>query len=122
MLNQSILVGRLTKDPEIRETADGKQVSTITLAVARNFKSQETGEYEADFLRCTLWEGMAQNTVQYCKKGSTIAVKARPASTARTGVTPAKMSNAVTIPQNATTLPTDKSIPPEMMTSVNPKA
>jgi single-strand DNA-binding protein len=77
MLNQSILVGRLTKDPEIRETADGKQVSTITIAVARNFKSQETGEYESDFLRCTLWEGMAQNTVQYCKKGSTIAVKAR---------------------------------------------
>lgn len=77
MLNQSILVGRLTKDPEIRNTSDGKQVSTISLAVQRNFKSQETGEYETDFFRCTLWEGMAESTVQYCKKGSTIAVKAR---------------------------------------------
>lgn len=77
MLNQVILVGRLTKDPEIKETSDGKKVSNITLAVTRNYKNQETQEYDTDFLSCTLWEGIAESTHQYCKKGSTVGVKAR---------------------------------------------
>ncbi len=77
MVNQVILVGRLVYDPELRTTDDGKKVTTITLALQRSFKSQETGTYETDFIRCTLWSGIAENTVQYCKKGSTIGVKAR---------------------------------------------
>ena len=77
MLNQVVLVGRLVKDPEIRTTSDGKRLSQITLAVSRNFKSTETGKYETDFIYCTLWEGIATATVNYCKKGSVIGVKGR---------------------------------------------
>ncbi len=77
MVNQVILVGRLVYDPELRSTDDGKKVTTITLALQRSFKSSETGTYETDFIRCTLWSGIAENTVQYCKKGSTVGVKAR---------------------------------------------
>lgn len=77
MLNQVILVGRLVKDPEINETQDGRKVSNITLAVQRNYRNQETQEYDTDFLTCTLWEGIAESTHTYCKKGSTVGVKAR---------------------------------------------
>ncbi len=69
--------GRLVKDPEIKVTQDGKKVSNITLAVQRSYKNQETQEYDTDFLTCTLWEGIAESTHQYCKKGSTLGVKAR---------------------------------------------
>lgn len=77
MLNQTILVGRLTKDPVVKTLESGKKVSNITLAVQRSYKSQQTGEYDTDFLTCTLWEGIAETTMQYCKKGSTVGVKAR---------------------------------------------
>jgi len=77
MVNQVILVGRLVYDPELRTLDDGKKVTTITLALQRSFKSAESGTYETDFIRCTLWSGIAENTVQYCKKGSTVGVKAR---------------------------------------------
>lgn len=77
MVNQVILVGRLVYDPELRELKDGKKVTTITMALQRNFKSAETGTYETDFLKCTLWSGIAENTVEHCKKGSTVGVKAR---------------------------------------------
>jgi single-strand DNA-binding protein len=76
MINQVTLVGRLTKDPELRYTPDGKAVSNITLAVNRNFRNT-TGDYEADFVQCTLWKRTAENTVQYCKKGSIIGITGR---------------------------------------------
>ena len=74
MLNQVVLVGRLTKDPEVRELEDGKKVSSITLAVQRTYKNEE-GVYEADFINIDLWNGIAQNTSEYCKKGDIIGVK-----------------------------------------------
>lgn len=77
MLNQVILVGRLVYDPELRTLDDGRTVTTITLAVQRGFKNSESGEYDTDFLKCTLWSGIAENTVEYCTKGSTVGVKAR---------------------------------------------
>ena len=77
MLNQVILVGRLVYDPELRTLDDGRTVTTITLAIQRGFKNAESGEYDTDFLKCTLWSGIAENTVEYCKKGSTVGVKAR---------------------------------------------
>ena len=77
MLNQVILVGRLVYDPELRTLEDGRNVTTITLAIQRGFKNSESGEYDTDFLKCTLWSGIAENTVEYCKKGSTVGVKAR---------------------------------------------
>ena len=77
MLNQVILVGRLVYDPELRKLEDGRSVTTITLAIQRGYKNAESGEYETDFLKCTLWSGIAESTVEFCKKGSTIGVKAR---------------------------------------------
>lgn len=77
MLNQVILVGRLVYDPELKTLEDNRKVTTITLAVNRSYKNAETGEYDADFLKCTLWSGIAENTVEYCKKGSTVGIKAR---------------------------------------------
>ena len=77
MLNQVILVGRLVYDPELRKLDDGRSVTTITLAIQRGFKNAESGEYDTDFLKCTLWSGIAENTVEYCTKGSTVGVKAR---------------------------------------------
>lgn len=77
MLNQVILVGRLVRDPDLTELEDGRTVSTITVAVTRGFKNGETNEYDTDFINCTLWQGIAESTYQYCKKGSTIGIKAR---------------------------------------------
>lgn len=76
MINQVTLVGRLTKDPELRYTPDGKAVSNITLAVNRNFRNT-AGDYEADFVHCTIWNKTAENTAQYCRKGSIIGITGR---------------------------------------------
>lgn len=77
MLNQVILVGRLVFDPELKTLDDGRKVTTITLAIQRPYKNAESGEYDTDFIKCTLWTGIAENTVTYCSKGSVIGVKAR---------------------------------------------
>ncbi len=76
MINQIILVGRMTKDPELRYTSEGKAVSNFTLAVNRNFKNRN-GEYEADFVNCNVWQNSAENTANYCKKGSLVGVTGR---------------------------------------------
>ena len=76
MLNQIVLVGRLVKTPELMQTESGKKVSRITLAVPRSYKNSE-GEYESDFINCTLWTGIAENTAEYCKKGDLLGVKGR---------------------------------------------
>lgn len=77
MLNQVVLVGRLTRDPELRKLEDNRSVTTISLAVQRPFKSGDTNDYETDFFNCTLWSGIAEATVDYCKKGSVVGIKAR---------------------------------------------
>lgn len=76
MINQVTLVGRLTRDPELRKTTDGLPVTSVTLAVSRQFRNQH-GEIEADFVNCTLWKKAAENTVQYCRKGSVVGVTGR---------------------------------------------
>lgn len=76
MLNQVVLVGRLTKDPEIVESKNGKKVANITLAVQRTFKNAE-GIYETDFVNCVLWEAIASNTCTYCHSGDIVGVKGR---------------------------------------------
>ena len=76
MLNQIILVGRLVKDPEIVESEDGKKRSNVTLAIPRSFKNMN-GEYESDFINCTLWDSIAKSTTEYCKKGDIVGVKGR---------------------------------------------
>ena len=76
MLNQAVLVGRLTKDLEVTENESGTKVSNLTLAVPRNFKNAE-GEYETDFIEITLWNNIAENTAEYCRKGDIVGVKGR---------------------------------------------
>ena len=76
MLNQVVLVGRLVRDPEVNSTKKGTNVSRITLAVPRSYKNVD-GQYETDFIDCTLWQLMATNTKEYCKKGDIVGVKGR---------------------------------------------
>ncbi len=76
MLNQIVLVGRLVRDPELKESEGGKTFTNITLAVPRNYKNQD-GEYDTDFVDCRLWTGVAENTAEYCKKGDLLGVKGR---------------------------------------------
>ena len=76
MLNQTVIVGRLVKDPELRETENGNKVTNITLAVPRSYKNIN-GEYDTDFISCVLWKGIAENTVEYVKKGDLLGIKGR---------------------------------------------
>jgi single-strand DNA-binding protein len=76
VINQVTLVGRLTKDPEPRVTPDGKSVLNATIALTRRFRNQQ-GQFEADFVLCTLWNKAADNTAKYCKKGSVIGIVGR---------------------------------------------
>ena len=76
MLNQSILVGRIVREPEVRETESGTKVSNITLAVPRSYKNVN-GEYDTDFINCVLWKGIAESTAEYCQKGDLIGIKGR---------------------------------------------
>lgn len=79
MLNQIVLVGRITREPELKETDNGKKVVNIGLAVPRSFKNID-GEYETDFLNCSLWDGVASNVCEYCHTGDLVGVKGRVAS------------------------------------------
>ena len=76
MLNQVVLVGRIVKTPELRITDTGKKTATVTLAVPRNYKNMN-GEYDTDFLECTLWTNIAENTTEYCQTGDMVGVKGR---------------------------------------------
>lgn len=76
MLNQVVLVGRLVKNPELKETEKGNKITSITLAVPRSYKNVD-GEYETDFIDCTLWRGIAETTSEYCKKGDLLGIKGR---------------------------------------------
>ena len=76
MINQIILVGRLTGDPEIEEYENGKKRTIINIAVQRHFKNIDN-KYDTDFFRCVLWNGMASNTKNYCQRGDIVGVKGR---------------------------------------------
>jgi len=76
MLNQIVIVGRLVRDPELRTTENGKNVTNITLAIPRSYKNSN-GEYETDFVDCVLWTGIAETTTEYCKKGDLLGIKGR---------------------------------------------
>ena len=76
MLNQSIIVGRLVNNPELRETENGTKVTSVLLAVPRSYKNVD-GEYDTDFIKCVLWRGVAERTTEYCKKGDLIGVRGR---------------------------------------------
>ena len=76
IVNNYFCVGRLVGDPEVKEFEDGKKVTNITIAVPRSYKNAD-GEYETDFIDCTIWNNVAQSTSEYCKKGDMIGIKGR---------------------------------------------
>lgn len=76
MINNVVLVGRLTKDPDLRYTQSGQAVATFTLAVNRNF-TNGNGEREADFINCVIWRKAAETLANYAKKGTLIGVTGR---------------------------------------------
>ena len=76
MINRVVLVGRLTKDPELKYTQSGIAVCRFTLACNRPFKSGE-GEQQADFINCVTWRKQAENTANYLHKGSLTGIEGR---------------------------------------------
>ncbi|MGH1831227.1 single-stranded DNA-binding protein [Enterococcus gilvus] len=76
MINNVVLVGRLTKDPDLRYTANGTGVATFTLAVNRNFTNQD-GNREADFINCVIWRKSAETLANYARKGTLLGVTGR---------------------------------------------
>jgi single-strand DNA-binding protein len=76
MINRVVLVGRLTKDPELKYTQTGIAVTRFTLAVNRAFQSA-SGEREADFISCVAWRKQAENVANFLKKGSLVGVDGR---------------------------------------------
>ena len=76
MINRVVLVGRLTKDPELRYTPSGVPMTRFTVAVNRTFSNQQ-GEREADFIGCIAWRKQAENLANFMKKGSLIGVEGR---------------------------------------------
>lgn len=76
MLNQVVLVGRLTSDPEAVTLEGGHKKSIFNVAVPRSFKNSN-GEYETDFIRCVLWDAIATSTAEYCHKGDIVGIKGR---------------------------------------------
>ncbi len=76
MLNNVSLVGRMTRDAELRYTPSNQAVAAFSLAVNRNFKSQN-GEREADFINCVIWRQQAENLANWAKKGALIGITGR---------------------------------------------
>jgi single-strand DNA-binding protein len=75
-MNKAIIIGRLTRDPEMRTTASGVNSTSFTVAVSRNYANQN-GERETDFINCVAWRKQAENIAKYCTKGSQVAVEGR---------------------------------------------
>lgn len=76
MLNRVVLVGRLTRDPDLRYTPNGVAVANFTLAVNRPFTNQQ-GNRDADFINCVVWRRPAENLANYMKKGNLVGVDGR---------------------------------------------
>ena len=76
MINRTVLVGRLTKDPELKYTPSGIPMARFTLAVNRPFSNQQ-GEKEADFINCIAWRKQAENLSNYMKKGNMVGIEGR---------------------------------------------
>ena len=75
MINRVVLVGRMTRDPELRRTNTGAAVTSFTLALNRNYNSAD-GQ-QADYINCVVWNKGAENVERYCSKGSLVGVEGR---------------------------------------------
>lgn len=76
MLNQVVIVGKVVRMPEIKETAAGIKLAEMLVEVDRNFKNSQ-GEYETDQIQCTLWRGVAESAIEQCTVGSLVGIKGR---------------------------------------------
>lgn len=76
MINNVVLVGRLTRDVDLRYTSNGTAVGTFSVAVDRPFKNQQ-GERETDFINCVIWRKSAENFANFTRKGSLVGVEGR---------------------------------------------
>lgn len=76
MINRCVLVGRLTRDPELRYTSSNIAYTRFTIAVNRTF-SGPSGEREADFIQCVAWRRQAENVAKFVRKGSLVGVEGR---------------------------------------------
>ena len=76
MINNTVLVGRLTKDPDLKHTANGQATASFTLAVNRSFKNAN-GDREADFINCVIWRKSAETLANYARKGTLLGVTGR---------------------------------------------
>ncbi|KXF70042.1 single-stranded DNA-binding protein [Enterococcus faecalis] len=76
MINNVTLIGRATKEPDLRYTANGIAVATFTLAVNRNYKNQN-GDREADFINCVIWRKPAETFANYVRKGTLVGIVGR---------------------------------------------
>ncbi|WP_286103018.1 single-stranded DNA-binding protein [Pediococcus pentosaceus] len=76
MINRTVLVGRLTKDPELRYTGSGTAVATFTIAVNRQF-TNSNGKREADFINCVIWHKYAESFCNFTHKGSLVGIDGR---------------------------------------------
>ena len=75
-MNKAIIIGRLTRDPEMRTTGSGINSTSFTVAVSRSYANQN-GERETDFINCVAWRKQAENISKYCTKGTQVAVEGR---------------------------------------------
>ena len=76
-MNKAILIGRLTRDPEVRYTSSNRAVCQFTVAIDRPFTNQQTGQREADFINVVVWDKRAENVGKYMSKGRLVAVEGR---------------------------------------------
>ena len=76
MLNRAVLVGRLTKELEVKYTQSGTAVASFNLAVSRQFTNKD-GEREADFINCVIWRKSAENLANFTHKGALVAIEGR---------------------------------------------
>jgi len=76
MLNQIVLVGRITRELEVKELENGRKIATMNIAIPRSFKNSD-GEYETDFINIRVFGSIATNVKEYCRKGDLVGVKGR---------------------------------------------
>lgn len=76
MLNQVTLIGRVVETPVVKKLESDNKATTLVLAVTRAFKNMN-GNYDTDFIRISLWNGVAENAAEYLKKGDVVGIKGR---------------------------------------------
>lgn len=76
-MNKAILIGRLTRDPEVRYTSSNRAVCQFSIAIDRPFTNQQSGQREADFINVVVWDKRAENVGKYMSKGRLVAVEGR---------------------------------------------